>query len=222
MNRFICKSLLLAAVSLSLAACSKDDGKPSPDDEGLTSLSGLSFEEVLQKKYDRVELVCSLRVQKGPQLDLNAGPSDMAILDLKTSSHRPLQMKLSGNVQGHAMTAEIEIKKLDILSYFIYREECKTCTDGAFREYRLKYTPYAEISARLNWTTSVASGVGTDGGRITNQIVNERILNPVHNSSVKLGDQELSVFDYLVCTLQTDIRHEYHGQFESKIVRDSF
>lgn len=210
--------MILAALSLSLLACSKDDGIPGPDDGDASSFSNLSFEEVLDKKYLRAELVCSLRVQKGNELDLNIGPVDMAILDLKSTASLPQKINLKGSVHGRSVSAEIEIQKLDILSTFLYREECRDCDGGGVREYRMQYTPYAEVSARLAWISDMA-GTPTDGGRLSKHIINERILNPVHSFSHRSESPGASVFDYLVCIIQTDARYKYRDHFESKIQR---
>lgn len=201
--------LSLAAVALSLSACSKDEGGPTPEGKlrAREALQGLSFQDTMLTKYERAELVCELRAQYAPELLLMVEPNAVIRFNLKSANQVPDVLTAEATTGNHTLKAEVRIQKMGILSSFLYRD-----TDNS--EYRMEFTPYIEAAFSFNWVTKFSDGQSNDGGSVTQDLINERIKNPVLNVSRKIEGETLGYFDHVSCSIETTAKPEFAHQFE--------
>jgi hypothetical protein len=207
------KWFLILWVILGLAACANNSNeKPNPDNNRpqkpvAQNLSGKSTQEILTTKYNKANFKCDLWVQRGSDLIMSNTPNDSFSWDLLSDFANEKSFNLVGEVQDHTMNITVNVESVEIFGSVLLRE-----LDG--KNYKMTHTPVIKMDLFYEQKTTFAPGVyGHEKGWLKRQVrekLKDMTLNESHSADVAAG----TFFNYLECSIETDIKPEYQDQFE--------
>jgi len=218
----------LVAICSSCTVIKNDKKNSNPNDrveqQGAISLSGKTTSEVLKLKYTKAELKCALWTQKSQSLDLNLTPSDMVVINLKTTSLASATITLNGRVDeqindvvlSHTFLMTLNVLKFSIIDNLRF-------VDGDGTVYTEKFTPAIEVSTSFVSETIYGQNPTEKGsGSNSKMTFYERVLNPVFIASQAIPSLTFGgvvinpgfYFDHVQCLIDTEIKPEYQDQLQ--------
>lgn len=219
-NQFTKLSILLALLT-ALTACRGEDLETIPPEftnppkKEIVELSGKSFAEIMELKYDKAILSCELISRIGSEMGNTVSylPLSQVSFDLKSEFQLPREIQLKarptvtlvdGKQRVHETEATITIKAIDIVRMnFIDGKQKKT--------YKLDNSPRLTVSFFSNSKTSLdgvpESGTGTAlSDRFMIEQLRENFL-----SEKLVSDPNYTATNQLDCTLNTEIKPDYQN-----------
>ncbi len=209
------KSSVVAMTLIFLVACAKDDnnkgtpGGEPPQKPTVQSLSDKSTQDVLTTKYNKAIFYCDLWVQRGTELIKSNTPSDQLSWDLLNDFGTEKIFNLQGQVQDHSFSTTVNVKSVEI-----YGSVHHTTADGTV--YKMEYTPVIEMDFNYEKETVYAPGLSSKGNGFAKRQINERIPDMALNSAHSSDATQVTFFNYLECSIDTEIKDEYKDQFSVK------
>lgn len=221
-------SVALAAIISSCTVIKNDKKTPQPDDrveqQGATNLSGKTTSEVLKLKYNKAELKCALWTQKSQALDINLTPSDMVVINLKTTSLASATITLNGHakeqindvVLSHTFFITLNVLKFSIIDSLRF-------VDGDGTVYTEKFTPTIEVSTSFVSESILGQNPPEKVSGSTPKIAfYEKVLSHVFSSSQTIPSMTFGgvvvnpgfYFDHVQCLINTEIKPEYQDQLQ--------
>ena len=204
-------SILLSVVAVSIAGCSEYKNAVKMPvavaPANIKNLVGKSDQEILGAKYNKAVLTCALWVQLGKELQKSASPSDTFSWDLLKEFSTTKEFKLAGKASQRQVDATLTVKKMSIFGLVSNYHEGAT--------HVMKYTPVADIELAAKISGSPVQGVFENSTVNRKFSVYEKLVekpwdskswSPGHNNDDKY-------FDYLECTIDTDLKPEYADHF---------
>ena len=209
------KVTTVALATIFFVACANDDninansGGEPPQKPKSQNLSGKSTQEVLVTKYNKAVFYCDLWVQRGDELIKTNSPIDQLTWDLLNDFGTERTFNLEGQVQDHSFAVSVNVKSVEI-----YGSVRHTTVDGIV--YEMEYTPVIEMDFDYEQQTVYGPGLSSKRTGFAKRQINERVpdmsLNVSHSSEVTQD----SFFQYLECSVDTEIKDEYKDQFSVK------
>lgn len=204
---------LALMVFLTLNACgeNKSDANAATT-AGVVSLEGKRPEEVLALKYRKADLNCELRTQAGSAFDPVAIPTARISWNLLKDFASARHFELRGSADPkHSFKMDLAVTEVRIDGLSQYRD-----VDGTV--YQMEYSPTLVVTYRYEGSLQLSSGISSRGSGEGTRNVRERILNRVLSMSETDTSAALNVefFTEVRCSLDTEIRPEYSGQFLMK------
>lgn len=181
------------------------NGKNGGAGQGDGSLTGKLAEELLKTKYDRVELVCEIRLQVGSKFQSSQAPEQRASWDLlkEFAKRRTIRLAtaLEADKASYVLISIVDVKILP---------ENKVRDGNTI--YEMQFTP--ELSAEV--LASGKAGRSEWSGTTKTASFSERIQSTVEDRAVSLsGDRGDKFFSNVVCTLHTEAKQDYKSQFKA-------
>jgi len=209
LNSLKYSSVILCA--LTLVACAKNNdispkNSPAPQGPVAQKLAGKSTTEVLQAKYNKAELQCNLWIQFGGEFNKSNPPSDSFSVDLLKVDPTQGELKLSGKAQDQTVDFFIQVNALKI-SYVNL-----TDIDGTL--YIMEHSPVIEYTYSYEESAIHINGAIISGQGSGHRTVNEKLKDMAINSASKVEGDVGTYFQYLDCSIETDIKPEFQDQFK--------
>jgi hypothetical protein len=199
-------------VSLSLFGCGMADNNYEPNHNPnlpqkptAENLSNKSVQEVLQIKYTKAVLTCSLWLQWGKKLDVSNSPNDKVTWDLLKDFSTTKNLQLNGWATNTSTSVNLTIKSVELANGEIGTPE------GAV--YKYQYSPRINLDYAFETIVSTTKGPYSDEV-YGNKDIGEKVGGMLSNTSIKAEGSENSVFYYADCTIDTEIKPEYADQFK--------
>lgn len=199
-------------LSLSLTSCGTDHLRPvenalmSVDVSALTAinLSERTPEEVIQIKYKKAALNCSLWVQSGDKLDKTQSPNDSFSIDLLKNAFTPdTQKKLSVTVGDQIVDAVVTLKDLKINDTDNYKRDERTT-------YKMKYSPIILLDFDYDYKNKNGPlSLSSDGHQ--ERVIREKIKDVALN--ISNGTDSEKYFVSAECLIDTDLRSQFQDHF---------
>jgi hypothetical protein len=203
------------ALVITLVSCEKSNSNQpnnvvvnDTDKISVQTLDGKSTEEVLKIKYNKANLNCNLWVQYGNELNKSIAPNDSFSLDLlKNDINHESSKELSGTAQGQAVEVSIDLKDLKIANETLVNRDTNTT-------YKMTNTPVIVLDYDYKQTPVRDGGLVISGSGHSERTINEKIKDMSLNISNKSENGLGTYFNYLECSIETDIKAEYQDQFK--------
>jgi len=203
------KFLVLLLVMFTISCGNKEERrdeifKMPVSSEAEDILDGTT-EEILSKKYEKADLICSLRVEHGPVF-IRDFPDKTVTWDLIDDFKSENKLSMEASNDGAKISVVIDIKKLSVGSFDI------TALDGHF--YKMIHSPFVEMEVNYKYETSYGTAGNFSGEGFVKQLVNEKIISEVFDGSHHPTDDiENTSWRYMECTIDTEIKPQYRDQF---------
>lgn len=192
-----------------LAACGKAPKTKPNQVVTQENFMSMSHEEIMRVKYDNeIDLVCELRVQDGPYLDLNYKPSKKLIwkLNQELSKSKEIEFEFKGrhySVEVSRLSSQIKLQHLD------YR-------DSEGNRFIMDYSPTLEIRYRSRMSFTESPDFYQAKDFIGQASVYENVPTVIYTITSENMETRETVSEDLRCTLSTKINKGYEDQWLRK------
>ena len=211
--KILLKRISVISLLLSLMSCGKivqvqleEVSAENKNPYFIQNLKDKTADEVLEIKYNKANLNCNLWLQFGKELNRDLKANDSFSLDLlKTDINRESKHELIGKVKNQTLEVVINLIELKIKTMKI--EDLNNNTT-----YTFKNSPVVEMN--FDYRSNFDNGKTIfKGSGIHKRSINEKIKLVTLNHSRRAGNDSKSYFEYLECTIDTDIKAGYQDQF---------
>ena len=196
----------LASLFILITACGKAPEMKTPNEgKSAQPLEGKTNSEIIAEKYSKISLDCSVRVKKGPAIDLNADPTDSFSWELPGVQSG---MKVLNFRQGNIDTIVV-VKITEALKFV----DTNSVVDEKQNEYFMEHSPVVTVSFRHDSKKILVNGQVHDSFRFKNAKLSENVETRFFTITSEDNDRNQITEDFR-CTLNTKMNPAYAHQWK--------
>ena len=203
MKRSLCCLLLTF-----IAACGKAPKTKPNQVINQENFTAMSSDEILQLKYDNeIDLICDLRVQEGPYVDLNYKPSKSFVWKLhqELSRGRTLEFEMRDRTYSVEVNLGSRLKVHDME----YRD-----LEGY--RYSMVYSPTIDIRYRSTMSLKGARSLYEATDFSGESRIFENVPTVIYSLTSENMETGETISEDLRCQLRTKVRDAYRDQWIRK------